>query len=198
MPRRILRLAILFAFILPAAAVPLLAQGAAGTSPVRMAVVDMDRVMSESLMGKSEQANIDKLRADKSEQIANKQKEIDDQEEQIRNASLSWSAEKRDEHLRRFETMRIELKRLNEDATRDVQAAFNKSLAKLQGVALRITGKLGAEQGYTLILEKGSLPVLYASDDIDVTSEVIARMDQEARARSGAAAPPGGGSGGQR
>jgi Skp family chaperone for outer membrane proteins len=137
----------------------------------------MDRVMSESRMGKAEQASIDRLRTVRTSLINQKQKELEEREEQIRNASLSWSAEKREERLREYETKRIELRRLNEDATRDVQAEFNRSLAKLQRAALEVTGVIGLEQGYTLIFEKRSVPVLFASESIDVTAEVIRRLD---------------------
>lgn len=157
--------------------------------PPRLAVVDMDRVMSESEMGKSEQANIDKLRQDRSAIIDKKQKELNDLEETIRNASLSWSDERREARMHEYETKRIEVQRLNEDATRDVQNAFNSSLAKLQKAALAVTGIIGREQGYTMIFEKKTLPVLFASDSIDVTDEVLRRLNDKWNAAKAPAAP---------
>ena len=128
-------------------------------------------------MGKSEQSGIDKLKGDRTALIAAKQKELDTLEEQIRNASLSWSDEKRDEQARQYESRRVELRRLNEDATRDVQAEFNRAMTKLQKAALAITASLGREKGYTLVFEKNTVPVLYASDSIEITSEVIQRLN---------------------
>ncbi|HXI03134.1 MAG TPA: OmpH family outer membrane protein [Candidatus Saccharimonadales bacterium] len=167
---------------------------APAAQPLHLAVVDMDRVMSESEMGKAEQANIDKLRQDRSEIIDNKQKELSDLEETIRNASLSWSDERREARMHEYETKRIEVQRLNEDATRDVQNAFNSSLAKLQKAALAVTGIIGKEQGYTMIFEKKTLPVLFASDSIDVTDEVLRRLNDKWNAAKAPAAPatPGG------
>lgn len=168
-----------------------LAQGAAPPAgDVRLAVVDMDRVMAESEMGKSEQASIDKMKADRTALINQKQKELDQLEEQIRNASLSWSDEKRDEQARQYEAKRIDLRRLNEDATRDVQAEFNKSLAKLQKAALGVTATIGREKGYTLVLEKNTVPVLFASDTIEITSDVISRLNAQPRGAPSAAKPP--------
>jgi outer membrane protein len=187
---RIPRVSFLAVVVVAAAAGTVWGQGAPAVPPVRLAVVDMDRVMSESQMGKGEQASIDRLRADKTSQISQKQKELEAQEEELRNASLSWSAEKREEHLRQYEERRIELRRMNEDATRSVQAEFQRSLARLQRAALEVTGTIGLERGYTLMFEKHSMPVLFASDSIDVTGEVIRRMD----ARTGAPSQGGGGS----
>jgi outer membrane protein len=175
-----------------AAAVPAGAQGAA--EGIRLAVVDMDRVMSDSAMGKAEQSAIDKLRSDRTAIISQKQKELEDLEEVIRNASLSWSDERREERVREYEGRRIELRRLNEDATRDVQSEFNRSLAKLQRAALTVTHTLGRERGFTMIFEKSTMPVLFASDAIDVTDEVLQRLN----AAIPAAGEGGGAGGGQR
>jgi Skp family chaperone for outer membrane proteins len=144
--------------------------------------------MAESNLGKSEQASIDKLKGDRTALINTKQKELDAMEEQIRNASLSWSDEKREEQSRQFENKRVELRRLNEDATRDVQAEFSRSMTKLQKAALSITGAIGREKGYTLIFEKNTVPVLYASDSVEITDEVIRRLNSTAAA-GGAPAP---------
>jgi Skp family chaperone for outer membrane proteins len=193
MPLRFRIASILAAIVLALATGMAAAQGTAGAPPARLAVVDMDRVMAESRMGQAEQAAIDRLRAQRTAIINDKQKELEEREEQIRSASLSWSAEKREERMREYETKRIELRRLNEDATRDVQAEFNRSLAKLQRAALEVTGAIGLEQGYTLIFEKRSLPVLYASESIDVTTEVVRRLDAAAGSAGSSSDPSSGG-----
>ncbi|HZE89000.1 MAG TPA: OmpH family outer membrane protein, partial [Verrucomicrobiae bacterium] len=172
-----------------AAGVPAVAQGAPAPSEIRLAVVDMDRVMAESEMGKMEQVGIDRLKGERTALIAAKQKELDAMEEQIRNASLSWSDEKREDQSRQFEVKRVELRRLNEDATRDVQAEFNHSMTKLQKAALGVTGTIGREKGYTLVLEKNTVPVLFASDSIEITDDVIRRLNSSKGADAAPKAP---------
>jgi Skp family chaperone for outer membrane proteins len=188
---RIGRVGLAAAVVLAAAALPILAQG--GPAPtLRFAVVDMDRVLSESQMGQAEQAGLDRLQAQKKAEINSKQKELEESEEQIRNASLTWSAEKRQEHIQRYEQMKIELRRMNEDATRAVQAEWQRSMAKLQSAALQVTAALGRERGYTMMFEKNSMPVLYASDTIEVTDDVIRRMNSGSGASAEGASPPDG------
>ena len=171
------------------ASAPVRAQEAGAAGGVRLAVVDMDRVMSDSVMGRAEQAALDRLRQDRTGIITQKQKELEELEVSIRNASLSWSDERREARVREYEGRRIELRRLNEDATRDVQSEFNRSLAKLQRAALAVTSTIGREMGYTMIFEKGTMPVLFASDAIDVTDEVLQRLN----AQASTPAPGGGG-----
>lgn len=186
---RCTRILLLSAAALAATAMPAGAQGAPSPAEVRIAVVDMDRVMAESEMGKVEQAGIDKLKVDRTALINAKQKEIDSLEEQIRNASLSWSDEKREEQSRQFEMKRVEIRRLNEDATRDVQAEFNRAMTKLQKAALGVTAAIGREKGYTLVLEKNTVPVLYASDAIEITTDVIQRLNVASAAAGGPPRP---------
>jgi Skp family chaperone for outer membrane proteins len=141
----------------------------------------MDRVMSESEMGRVEQSAIDRLRAERTAIISAKQNELEELEASIRNASLAWSDERREARVREYEGRRIELRRLNEDATRDVQNEFNKSLARLQRAALGVTAEIGRENGYTLM------------DAIDVTTEVLRRLNAKASpAPAGTPDAPGG------
>ncbi len=177
------------AALVAAGACPAWTQGAAVPAEIRLGVVDMDRVMVESEMGKAEQTNIDRLKGERTALINTKQKELEALEEQIRNASLSWSDEKREEQTRQYESKRIELRRLNEDATRDVQAEFNRSLNKLQKAALEVTGVIGREKGYTVVLEKNTLPVLYASETIEITAEVILRLNARTKGGPAPASP---------
>lgn len=193
MPDKTRTLILSCAAVMCAAAPPLLAQAQPASGEIKLAVVDMDRVMSDSAMGRAEQSAIDKLRADRTGIISQKQKELEELEESIRNASLSWSDERREARVREYESRRIELRRLNEDATRDVQNEFNRALAKLQRAALGVTSTLGRERGYTMIFEKSTMPVLYASDAIDVTDEVLQRLNAAAPADAGSP-----GAGGQR
>ncbi len=193
MSPRCAKIAVVTAAVLTGAGIAARAQEPPAPA-IRLAVVDMDRVMSDSEMGRAEQAAIDKLRTERTNIIAAKQKELEQLEESIRNASLSWSDERREARVREYETKRIELRRMNEDATREVQNEFNRALAKLQRVALQVTGVLGREKGFTMILEKKTMPVLYASDAIDITDEVLQRINSMPAADepTGAPSSPGG------
>jgi len=193
MAMRALSLVLPAAIVLGGATGAALAQAAPGPQEIHLAVVDMDRVMVESEMGRAEQSSLDRIKAERTATITAKQKELDALEEQIRNASLSWTDEKREETSRLYESKRIELRRLNEDATRDVQAEFQRALAKLQRAALEVTNAIGRERGFTMIFERNTAPVLFATDAIDITPEVIQRLNARGKpvgAPAGAPAPP--------
>ena len=69
-----------------------------------------------------------------------------------------------------------ENKRARDEFTEDFNIRRNEELAKMQReIALSIVS-LAKEKGYDLILENG---VIYASDRVDITEEVIARLKQD-------------------
>ena len=66
------------------------AEGPVAAGTVKLAVVDMDRVMSESMLGKAEQTGIDRMRSNRTAVISQNQKELDDylrRREEAANAS---------------------------------------------------------------------------------------------------------------
>lgn len=69
-----------------------------------------------------------------------------------------------------------ETKRARDEFTEDFNIRRNEELAKMQReIALSIVS-LAKEKGYDLILENG---VIYASERVDITNEVIARLKQD-------------------
>ena len=42
----------------------------------------------------------------------------------------------------------------------------------------KIVGEIGDKEGYTLILEKGTVGLMYYKDSIDITDKVIAAYDK--------------------
>ncbi|HKY33366.1 MAG TPA: OmpH family outer membrane protein [Candidatus Polarisedimenticolia bacterium] len=178
-----------------AAALALVPGTAPAQSPAapqaRIAVVNQDRVLNDSEEGKRLKADLEKLRSSKQSSIEAKEKEIKALQDQALNAQLSLSEEKREEIARQIKRKRVEYERLNDDATAEFQEAANRAQARLIGIFRDVIGKYGAEKGYTLILEKGT--VYFAHQTVDVTDELLQRFNEMTRASGAAqAAPPKG------
>ncbi|HET9481498.1 MAG TPA: OmpH family outer membrane protein [Candidatus Polarisedimenticolia bacterium] len=155
---------------------------------LRVGVVNQDRVLNESDEGKRLKAELEKLRAAKATTIEAKEKEIKEIQEQLLNAQLSLSEEKREEIQRQLKRKRVEYERLNDDASAEFQDAANRAQGRLIALFRDVIAKYGAEQGYTLILERNTL--YFAAGSVDITDELLARFNQSTRGAAGAA-PPG-------
>ena len=169
MKKTMLGLMTLVAAFAPA---PLLAQTAA---PIRIGVVNQDKVLNESDEGKRLKADLEKLRNAKAATIDAKEKEIKALQDQLLNAQLSLSEDRRDDIQRQLKRKRVEYERLNDDATAEFQDAANRAQARLIGLFRDVIMKYGPEKGYTVILEKNTM--YYAAGAVDITDELLTRFN---------------------
>jgi len=173
------------AFLLAPAPSPVLAQAGGPPASVKIGVVNQDKVLNESEEGRRLKSDLEKLRNAKAATIEGKEKEIKALQDQLLNAQLSLSEDKRDEISRQLKRKRVEYERLNDDASADFQEAGNRAQAKLLMLFREIIGKYGAEKGFTLILERNTM--YYAAQAVDITDDLLARYNEASRA--GGAAP---------
>ena len=163
----------------------LLAQAPA-QSAIKIGVVNQDKVLNECEEGKRLKGDLEKLRNAKAAAIDAKEKEIKLLQDQVLSAQMSMSDEKREEFARQLKRKRVEYERLNDDASAEFQDAANRAQARLIALFRDMISKYGAEKGFTLILEKGT--VYYTTETVDITDEVLVRFN--AATQIGAPAPP--------
>lgn len=155
---------------------PGLAMSQSSPSPVKVGVVDQDRVLNDCEEGRRLKVELEKLRDAKAATIEAKEKEIKDLQDQLLNAQLSMGEEKREEISAQLKRRRVEYERLNDDATVEFQDAANRAQKKLLMMFREVIKSYGAEKGYTAILEKNT--IYYFSDQVDITEELLARFNQ--------------------
>jgi len=152
----------------------------AQAAPIRVGVVNQDRVLNDSEEGKRLKADLEKLRNAKAATIEAKEKEIKALQDQLLNAQLSLSEDKRDEIARQLKRKRVEYERLNDDATAEFQDAANRAQARLSGIFRDAVAKYGAENGFTVILEMNAM--YFAAPSVDVTDDMLKRFNQVTQA----------------
>jgi len=165
---------------------PALAQAQAAPAAIKIGVVNQDKVLNECEEGKRLKQELEKLRAGKAASIEAKEKEIKGLQDQALSAQLSLSDEKREELARQLKRKRVEYERLNDDASAEFQEAANRAQGRLIALFRDMIAKYGAEKGYTIIFEKGT--IYYATDAVDITQDVLTRFN--AAYQVPAAAPP--------
>jgi outer membrane protein len=160
--------------LLAVAAFPPLA--AAQQSPV--AVIDVQRVVTESDPGKEVLGKLKKLQEQKLEQGKALQQELDRLKEQFSKQRFTLSDDKLTELSKKIEDKSIEMKRFQDDAQRELEDARRKALSDLEQRIMPIIQQLGKEKGYLLIFQKYQSGLVYADDArTDITDEVIRRFN---------------------
>jgi outer membrane protein len=163
---------------------------AAAQANVKVAVIDVERILLESNRGKSALEEIDALRKQKQSEAEAMQTRANDLKRQVEEGRLSLSQERLAELQKQLEDSVIALRRFNDDATRDLTKKRNDVLDQIEQSVFPVINQIGKEGGYTLIFNKYNSGLVYADEAVDITARVIERYNASS---AGGAQKTGGG-----
>ena len=157
------------------------AQSAPSSAPasatVRVAVIDVERLVRDSALGKEAFGRVKKVSDDKKAEADRLQKELRDLEQKLANQGQSLTDEKREQLQKQYQEKAIDFKSFQEKASRDLDQAQKKELADLERRVFPIISQLGKERGYTLIFNKFQSGLVFADDTADITDDVLKRFN---------------------
>jgi outer membrane protein len=165
-------LALACAVILPA--------GPAAAQPVTVGYVDIEKVINDSTPG---QKAIEKLRKDFERRAADLKK-MEEGLKKLRDELDSKGSVMSDERRRRLEENyrrdRRDLKRAIRDNNEEFNIKRKQVLVDFLPKVLKTVKDIGKENKYTLILRKEANILLYTAEQVDLTEEVITRLNAQA------------------
>jgi outer membrane protein len=157
-----------------ALATPMFAQN----TPARVAVIDVQKVLTQSTTGK---AAYEKLKALQEERVA-KAKQLDEDarklETDITTKRISLSEDKLAEMQKQLADKRISMQRFAQDADREIGEARDRELQALEAKIKPVIDGIGKEMGLAAIFNKFESGLVYASDAVDITDTVIKRFNE--------------------
>jgi outer membrane protein len=157
-----------------ALAAPMFAQNSA---PARMAVIDVQRVLQQSVAGKAAYERLKKMQDDRVGRAQKMQEEITAIENDVASKKLSLSEDKLTDMAKQASDKKIAMQRYAQDADREVSEARDKELAALEAKIKPVIDTIGKEMGLAAIFNKFESGLVYASEAIDITDSVIKRFD---------------------
>jgi outer membrane protein len=125
--------------------------------------------------------------------LEKKQSTIAQLQDQLRKGSNAMSEDAKAKLMREIDQNTKSLNRETEDAQAELDQEQNKIMQELGQRIEAVITKYAKDNGYALIIDVSSqqTPVLYATNSIDITQDIIALYDKNAPA-PGAAAPSAG------
>jgi outer membrane protein len=169
--------------VLTAAAMPVLAQqpkAAPASAPgalVNVAVIDVQRVVTESDSGKEALGKLKELQDKKIAEGKKLQDDLDAVKDQYNKQRFTLSEDKLQELQKGIQDKTIALKRFQDDAQRDLEDARKKALDQLEQKIMPIINKVGQERHLSLIFNKYQSGLVYADESVDITDEIIQRFN---------------------
>ncbi len=173
---------------LAVAALALATLPAQAQSNLKIGVIDVERIVTESATGKATLAKLEDYGKEQQAKLQAKKDSVDQLRSRIAEGSLSLAEDKLNELKKELESRSIELRRAGDDAQREFNQRQQEALGEIERRVMPVIKKVGEEGGYTMIFRKFDSGLVYATEDVDLTAVVIQRLD----AAQGAEAKPSG------
>jgi outer membrane protein len=149
----------------------------ASAQQMKIAVIDVQRVVTESDPGKQALQKLKELQDAKMDEGRAIQQELGAMQEQMSKQRFTLSEERLAELNKQMEDSQIALQRFQDDAERELDESRRRELGGLEGRIIPVINQIGVERGFTLIFNKFQSGLVYADDTVDITDEVIQRFN---------------------
>lgn len=172
----------------PAAAAPQAAPAPAPKFPegAKYAFINIQRIASESAEGKASSSRIEALRAKKAAELAEKNKAVEGLQAKQRSAVMSEAAAAQVQ--KDIDKTQVEIQRMTQDAQAELQDLQNELQLDFQRKVGPVIEAVSREKGLQLLFSQADSGLVWADSGLDLTAEVIRRLDA-ASAATKAAAP---------
>ena len=157
----------------------------------KIAVVDFEKAIVESVEGKKSSEKFNATLQSKQADAEKRQKELEDAQKKLQTQERTLSETAKANLQKDIERHTTELKRFNEDAQKELQSLRDELLRPIAERASGILNALAAEQGYTLIVDISNPQsnVVWSNPKNDITEELTRRIDAATKTTE-AAKPP--------
>ena len=157
-----------------AIAIPVFGQ----TTPGRVAVIDVQKVLTQSTAGKASYEKLKKMQEDRVERARSMDEELRKLDADIAAKRISLAEDKLAEMQKQLADKRISMQRYAQDADREIGEARDRELQALEARIKPVIDALGKEMGLAAIFNKFESGLVYASDAIDITDTVVMRFNE--------------------
>ena len=150
-------------------------------SAMKIGYVDMQAALNVADAGKKAKevfkVEVDRLQRDLDKQ----QEELKKMNEELEKQAFLLSDETRGKKEKVYQEKLKNFKRFYQDSQEKLQEKDAQLTRKIIIDLRKVIADMGAEKGYTLILEKNESNLLYAEKNIDLTDEVVKRYNGKSK-----------------
>ena len=151
--------------------------GAVLAADLKVGFVDIQKAVNECNAGKEAKKAITKEVEKFQRLIADKQKDLQTMKESLDKQSPMLNPEARATKEKEYQSKLREFQRWGEDNQNEINQKRVEMERNISIGLQKVIQKVGADEGYTFILEKNETIVLFASKAFDITDRVIKAFD---------------------
>src|SRR3989454_1927233 len=164
----------------PAPAAPAAVPAVPAVQTSKIGYIDVQRVLARSAAGVAAREQLEKERAAIQKDMDGRRVELEKLRDEIEKKGALMTADARREKQEVFERKRRDAARAADDYQKELEKKEGQLLQKVLQEVGGVIEKVGKEKNYYMIVEKRNAGVLYASNDADLTDEIIRAYDRDA------------------
>jgi Skp family chaperone for outer membrane proteins len=143
-------------------------------------VVDMQRVISESVVGKGAKATLEAEAKKRQSSLATRKEALDKVKDALEKQEKLLSATALEEKRGDFAKKAREFERAVADQREELGRKNSSEIQKILDSSKKVVTEIAKQKQAKIVIEKDSRSVLFVDSAIDITSEVIKELDAKA------------------
>ena len=153
---------------------------AQAAGPTRVGIIHIQNAIISTKDGQKAAKDLQDKFAPTRTRLEKKQADLEADRAKLNQGSNAMSAEQKEKLMRDIDQKTKALNRDTEDAQAELDQEQSKIMQELGQRIYAVIDKYSKDKGYSLILDVSSqqTPVLFASNDIDITSDIVKLYDQ--------------------
>ena len=144
----------------------------------KFGVVDIEKFQEESKSFEKIREGLKQKYESLQEKLEEKKAELVKIENELKKQSMMLSLDAKEDKEKELEKKRRHYKYLADEFTQEMKQAQLEARKNLAKELEKVVEKIGAREGYTMIMEKRTIGLLYYDNVIDITNQVIKAYDQ--------------------
>ena len=137
--------------------------------------VDVQQILRDSLVAKDVQAQMNQRTERYTKEVTNQENELQKTQQELEKERSTLAPEAFNTRMREFQRRYDTLDNRVQATRQALQQSYNDAMTKVENTALQIIADIAAERKANLVVAKAA--VLFEAPELDITQEVIKRLD---------------------
>jgi outer membrane protein len=149
----------------------------------KIAVVDLQKCIRDSVKGKQMYDKLKKTKDEMQKRLDKKQEELVRMKEELDKQGMMLSFDAREDKEKEFERNRREFKYFYDDLTEEMRKAEAEARNEILKELEKVVMEIGEKGKYSMIFERRSSGLMYVENPLEITDQVIKAYDKLGAAR---------------
>ena len=159
---------------------PAAAPAASSAAPTKVGVIQIQAALAATKEGQKAAAELETKLGPRKKELESRQSEIKELQDRLQRGGNTLSDSAKEDLTRNIDTKTKSYNRQLEDAQAELEAEQQKLVNVLGQKMMAVIDKYAQQNGFAIVLDVSNqnTPVLYASNTVDITKEVIDLYDK--------------------